>query len=461
MKQLKKLTGILLALAMIMTLCVTAFAEGEAEPTATPDPTAAVAGETYNAYKIFDATISGEAAAYSITLDNPFYQAVVDSKMFTLALSADGTKYVVEKNGSFNAAKLAEKLAAVESKGDSTSAKADSDGEVSINVNSDGYYLVTSSLGAVCQLTTAGTLTVQEKNTIPDVDKKVGDNSAYAAIGDKIPYTITITDGTGTNKEIKLHDTMTTGLTFNNDISIKVNETEVAEGSYTLTTTGLNDGCTFEIVFSADYVASLEKDAKIMIAYSATVNKDAVDVDEMTNTASIDYSNQTTTDTSVVKTETNSFSVVKYAEGNNDKTPIAGAVFQLKDTNGNVVKLIKNTNTNTEYFVADATQKNSSGAVDSFTTVADTAITIKGVDSDVTYTLVETVAPNGYNLLTKPVTVKVNADNSTVSEIANSAGSTLPTTGGMGTTLIYVVGAALAVGAGVVLITRRRMNADQ
>lgn len=445
MKQLKKLTSILLALVMMLALGATAFAKN--------DP---VNGETYTAYKVFDATISGDNASYSITSSNPFYATVSAYEGITLTESADGTKYLVEKNDKFDAAAFAVLLNAVENKGNASGSGVAADSTVSITGLSDGYYLVTSSLGAVCQLTTAGTLTVVEKNTIPDVVKTTDTDSAYAAIGDKIPYTITITDGTGTNKAIILHDKMTSGLTFNDDIAIKVGDETVTESNYTLTKD--QNGDTFTIVFKAEYVASLADGAKIVVTYSATVNKDAVSVDKVSNTASIDYSNQSNTDTSEVEVKTNSFAVLKYASDDTDKANLAGATFQLKQGD-NVIGLIKVSDT--EYRVALDSEKNAEAYTETFTTVANGNITIKGVDSDLDYTLVETVAPAGYNLLTSSVSVNVAEDNSTVSEIANSAGSTLPTTGGMGTTLLYAIGIILVLGAGVTLVVRRRMNVSR
>lgn len=460
MKLFKKLTSILLAMAMMLAMGAAAFAANEP-----------VSGEEYKAYKIFDATIKSEnQASYSIANDSAWLTDVqayanTSSNGLTLTQTADNTGYLVTiDENSFDAGAFAAYLKTKTSgktengKGTATKVEGANTGTVSITGLEDGYYLVTSSLGAVCQLTTAGTLTVVEKNTIPNVEKTTDTNSAYAAIGDKIPYTITITDGTGTNKAITLHDQMSTGLTFNSDIEIKVNGTAVGASNYTLKTGTEAGNDTFNIVFNDDYIASLNAGDKIVVTYSATVNKDAINVNQMTNTASIDYSNQSNTDTSTVTTKTNSFQVKKYAANDSNKANLAGATFKLTDDNNTVIKLIKIDDTN--YRVAEENEENS---VETFTTVDSGNITIKGVDSDKTYKLVETVAPNGYNLLTGPVTVGgengISAENTTIEEVPNSAGQTLPTTGGMGTTLLYTVGALLVLGAGVTLVVRRRMNA--
>lgn len=446
MKKLRKMTSILLAVVMMLALSVTAFADTDQK-----------AGETYEAYKIFDATISGDNASYSISADSAWLTDVqnYNGTGLTLTKSADGTKYVVTTSENFSAKAFAEYLATKkDGKPINGSVTGTKEGATFTDL-ADGYYLVSSSLGNVCQLTTGGEIKIVEKNTVPDVDKKIETKDAYAQIGQVIPFTVTITDGTGTNKEIILHDQMSDGLTLNKDsFKIQVNGEDVDSANYVLETENAGND-TFQIQFKEAYVASLNKGDKIVVTYSATVNKNAVKVDKVTNKASIDYSEQSNTDTSEVEVKTNSFDVLKYAKGDSKKANLAGATFQLKQGD-TVIKLIK-VDENT-YRVAEADEE---GAVDTFTTVDAKNITIQGVDSDLEYTLVETVAPDGYNLLTSPVTVKVNADNSTVSEIENSAGATLPTTGGMGTTVLYAVGIILVLGAGVTLVVRRRMGASK
>ena len=98
---------------------------------------------------------------------------------------------------------------------------------------------------------------------------------------------------------------------------------------------------------------------------------------------------------------------------------------------------------------------------DTVTTIvtAGKTITINGVDSDVTYSLVETKEPaGGYNKLENPETITVTADDQAHYDIENNKGSVLPSTGGIGTTIFYVIGAILVLGAGIVLISRRRMS---
>ena len=91
-------------------------------------------------------------------------------------------------------------------------------------------------------------------------------------------------------------------------------------------------------------------------------------------------------------------------------------------------------------------------------TVSAGNIVIWGVDSDKDYTLVEIQAPKGYNMIAGPITVDVKADNSGIVEAENNTGAELPSTGGIGTTMFYVVGSILVIGAAVLLVTKRRMN---
>ena len=90
-----------------------------------------------------------------------------------------------------------------------------------------------------------------------------------------------------------------------------------------------------------------------------------------------------------------------------------------------------------------------------FTTVSTGNITIIGLDDDSTYTLVETAAPAGYNKLAAPVTATLGE--TSVVEVANSAGQELPATGGNGTIIFIAVGAVVFLGTALVLVAKKRL----
>ncbi len=148
---------------------------------------------------------------------------------------------------------------------------------------------------------------------------------------------------------------------------------------------------------------------------------------------------------------------------------LAGAKFQLnrvEGTTGTLIKVVKTSEENaTEEIYRVATTTEQSTALDTVTTIASGKFTIEGLDAG-TYELKETQQPAGYNILSAPVTIVIQEDGKIIyksSEVSmvkveNKSGSLLPSTGGRGTTLFYILGAILVVGSGVVLITKKRMK---
>ena len=146
-----------------------------------------------------------------------------------------------------------------------------------------------------------------------------------------------------------------------------------------------------------------------------------------------------------------------------------GAEFKLYDakTEGNEIALIDEGNG--VYRVATAAEKAAEGFVSA--TIKAGKVTIKGLDSG-TYYLEETKAPAGYNVLAERVEVKIDHANLTATvegdtyvsggvQVINKTGAELPSTGGIGTTIFYVVGGLLVVAAGVLLVTRKRMSKSE
>ena len=322
-----------------------------------------------------------------------------------------------------------------------------------------GYYLITSTNGTLAMVDTTPANpnpAVDEKNPNPTVDKEVMEDSTNewgdsnsAQIGDTVYFRTTVNLKHGA-KNYVVHDKMGDELTLNADSITVVGLTKGTD--YTVVTTGLNDGCSFEVRFTQTYLDTITASTNLVVEYNAVLNEKAKVESAALNKTQLTWGDANHTEWDKTETNTYKFEVLKFAGTDTAKNPLAGAVFQLRDAKGNVVKLVKVSNT--EYRVANG---NEAGAVDSFTTVENEKIVIKGVDLD-KYTLVEIAAPEGYNKLKAPVEVTVKADNALVVEVPNNTGAELPSTGGIGTTIFYVVGGILVVGAAVVLTTRKRME---
>ncbi|MBQ9686397.1 MAG: SpaH/EbpB family LPXTG-anchored major pilin [Oscillospiraceae bacterium] len=528
MKQFKKILAFALVLVLAFSvMSLSAFAEDEPAYTITIDN--AVKGETYTAYKIFDVTYSGTndeavelpeapapdgrslaaAYSYSIVEDSAWWSTVTSSGTTdseTGVITANGltftpttakvggkTVYNVAATASFDPATFATLLDGAKSEKDSAATGEASGTTITLTVTTagPGYYFVDTSTGSLCSLdTTEPSATIREKNTIPSDDKKVKDEDdshdygehSDVAIGDTVNFQITVTDGKGTDKPIKVHDVMSDGLTLNAD-SIAINgltkETDyivltqssktatLEEKEYTIDST-----CTFEVIISAAKVKALDENGTYVITYTATVNENASYAEKETNKTHIDYSEQSTQDVEV-EVETYKVEILKYDGSDSAKKNLAGAVFQLQDSNGNVIKVV---GSGTNY--RKATSSDEAGASETFTTVDSGNIVIDGLDNDKTYLLEEITAPDGYNKLTSKISfqpTKTTTETTTgeeeeavtttsvsylTEEVANNAGTQLPSTGGIGTTIFYVIGGLMVVGAGVVLVTKKRVGEE-
>ena len=338
-----------------------------------------------------------------------------------------------------------------------------------------GYYLVDTTVGTLCSLnTTTPNVIMEEKNEIPPVDKKVQEDSTgnwgeenTAEIGDTVDFKTTIIAKKGAESYV-LHDVMSDGLTLNGDsIKVQVNGVNLAAANYTIKTSGLTDGCDFEITFAQSYLDTITADTDIVVTYSAVVNENAVVYDDAnTNKTKLTFGEDNRDETTWDETKTYTFKVdVVKTDGENKV--LDGAQFKLYDakTGGNEIALIK---------VSDCVYrlaKDGETGVEYITTV-NGQLEIKGFDANTNYYLEETKAPDGYNKLAERVEIAVkeanleaNVTNDTWHSggvhIVNNTGSLLPGTGGMGTTVLYMAGGVLVIAAGALLIFRRRMHTDR
>lgn len=479
-KAMKKLMAALLAVAMVCAMAIPAWAAGGTTAgTGSITIDKAVSGETYTIYKMFDLNrYDPTAGTYSYTVVSAWEDFFKDG--------AAGNSYITLENGhptwvkGAQAADFAKAALAYATEKNITATKKETatSNTVSFTGLDLGYYLVDTSLGALCGLdTTKPDATINEKNEVPDIDKKVADSEGNwvtentAKIGDTVNYKVTITVQTANNRYV-LHDTMSEGLTFNKDsVKVTVGTEEVATTNYDVVTTGIGTE-TFNVKFKDEYIATLAAGTKIEVTYSAVVNAKAkVDSDKNTNEAHLVYGNKHETEKHETKTYLYEFDLIKFS--GSTKKLLGGAQFKLYDaeTGGNEIKLVKNEDDT--YRVATATET----PVAYIETVAGKTVKISGLDKKVYY-LEETVPPAGYNGLTQRVKVdlstgskKVTAgyfndgtyDESLASSIGgvavvNNAGTTLPGTGGIGTTIFYVIGGGLMAAAAILLITKKRME---
>ena len=489
MKHVKKLASVLLALVMALALTATAFAAGETGSITIND---AVKDQTYTIYQILDLeSYNASANAYAYKATTAWNTFINSDAIKGTYVEVDTQGYVtwVESADAAAFAKLAQKYAKDNSIGNQGSVTATTT-TVSFTNLKLGYYLVDTTLGTLCSLdTTNPNVVMEEKNEVPTNVKTVEEDSTGkygqkndADIGQTVIFKSTITAQPGAENYV-FHDTMSAGLTLNK-ASIKVNGVAVTDGqgndvagdNYTVSypSGDGSDGCTFEIAFAQSYLDTITAATTITITYSATLNENAVIAGAGNpNTSKLSYGDKGdashtpsgTTPPSETVTYTWDVDVFKYTKDGETEKALADAKFTLsKNADGsNPIALVSKGNN--VYRVAKTGETDT---VTEITTDATGKFTIKGLDAD-TYYLTETKAPAGYNKLAGPVTIVIGENgvvNGTTEapqgvdevKVLNQSGAELPSTGGIGTTIFYVLGGVLVVGAAVLLVTKKRME---
>lgn len=347
-----------------------------------------------------------------------------------------------------------------------------------------GYYLVDTTMGALCGLTTTNpNASVNAKNGIPKNDKQVledGTNqwggTSTADIGQTIEYRVTINVHAGA-ENYTLHDTMSEGLTFKSvtkveHIKLTTDETvELVEGvDYNVYTApgisealddDVEDECTFEVKFTKELCDSLEVNDKLIIYYEAMLNRNAVIASTGNpNTSRLEFGDGHYTTTDSTNTFTYGFDIVKTDSQN---TLLDGATFKVYDaaTGGNEIAVVL-MDDGVTYRRARADEPGVK------IVVKDGKARVVGFDNG-TYYLEEIDAPAGYNKLTSRrqfIIADANLDavfndgiysSGSGVHIVNKTGEMLPETGGFGTTMLIGFGGMVVLAAGVLLFAKKRM----
>jgi fimbrial isopeptide formation D2 family protein/LPXTG-motif cell wall-anchored protein len=509
---MKKLLSILLALVMILSLATTAFATDGEEETGSITISNPVDDATYKAYMMFvleSYASSEEGAAHSYKVADGWDDFVAEGGEGAALFTVDDNGYVTANDDATGSAIAEAAMKYVERKGTAldVAATLPDNGSYTVGDLALGYYFVDSSLGALCSLdTTNPSATIQEKNAAHSLDKKVKEGTSWqdendVNVGDTVEFKATITIA-GPVFDLVMHDTMDDGLTFAEVSKVMLNEgtdkaTELNGAHYSvLTGDAVSDGHTFDVDFSVTFEDTLKNGDVITVYYSATLNSNAVEqtAEEAEHTAEeaeLNKAHLTYKDTNNVEHETEDditrtytwkMSVFKF--GNNDETKgLAGAKFVLyknattangETTYSNPVKVT----TGTAVDGVDIYKVDSASNTTEIITGESGKFEIRGLDAG-TYYLVEEDAPAGYNELKEAKTVVINHDGQmnaddkngdqkieageyeTEIKVNNNSGTELPETGGMGTTLIYTLGAILAVGSLILLVVKKRMAAAE
>ncbi|MBR5023279.1 MAG: SpaH/EbpB family LPXTG-anchored major pilin [Oscillospiraceae bacterium] len=512
---MKKLISLTLAILMVFSLAITAMADTE--------PTTAPAGtfeDTVGSITLNNLTLeNGKPAAtykvYQILKLNSFdfgsgsyYYTYTNDAWKTFFTTGAGADYIqvnndnlIEWKGTNDAERVAEfaRIALAYAQANSIDATADTlavpaeytvtaEGAVVFGNLPLGYYLVDSSVGSLCGLTTTNPNgIINSKNGTPTLEKQVQEDlggqwgkTNSADIGQDVNFRITIHVHDGAQDYI-LHDTMEAGFTFKEEtVAVVVRDggsgteqTIAKAGNYEITS---NDQ-SFAITFTDDFCDGLNTNDRLIVTYSAMLNRNAeigngtAENPSNENKAYLEFGEGHETPEDSTTTKTYGFDLVK-TDGQNKL--LDGSEFKIYDAanDGNEVTVVQMFDENGEalktadgYFMYRKARADETGAT---VIVVKGKVRVIGLDNGI-YFLEETKAPNGFNAITTRqkftiadnnldaiITGGIVSTNSGV-QVVNHTGTMLPETGGMGTVLFITIGTILALGAGVVLVTKKRM----
>lgn len=495
MKLIKKIAVIMFAFMMVFSLSTNAKAEGTK---GTIEIANAINGQDYSIYKIMDLeSHDKDKGLYSYKPASPewenFFKNDEVARKYIDLNSDNGITWKVKKADNESDAEYKAKLdkqAAELAKAALSYANThhinytetqtkDVNNTISFTNLDLGYYLVDSSVGALCGLTTTNPMvSIQDKNEVPTLTKNVKnlshpyefDQYAHGSIGDEFEFKINFTVKKGVENYV-VHDKMSKALTLNQgSFQITVNKNGISNRNYNLQTSDTDDHLTFDIEF---YPGSLNVDDEVEISYKAKLNKNA-DIlfsgneNENKNTAWLTFGDKGKSEEQSTNVYTYQISVFKFTKTNEGKSGLPDAKFTLStDKEGqNKISFVQIANDG-DYAVYRKAEKGETGTVEEIITETNGKFKLVGLHG--TYYLTETKAPKGYNKLKEPYKIYVSEMNGLllngkpltpqIVEVENNSGTILPSTGGMGTTLIYLIGGALVLGSGFVLANKKRAKA--
>lgn len=347
-----------------------------------------------------------------------------------------------------------------------------------------GYYLVETSTGRACSIdTTHPEVEIRDKHVSPSVSKLVanggtisnnkkrnsmnrGDNVFFETIINVKPHVTNYCLHDYMDSYLKYNSVLKDGIAYySNEKNESQKRKTLVKGTDYVATTKTNDDCNFHVTFTDSFYKKYQDDidsgklTQIYIKYLVILSDDAPIDTPLVNTSYLTYGENSRTEESKTQTFTYSIPIFKYTGYNK---ALAGAKFILsKDSNPTETNALKFVQSGSNF---DYSSKNGNVTLTSY---SDGKINIKGIQAD-TYYLKEIEAPNGYNLIRTPIKIVVTSDtdgkgvvkvdNDVVDQVnvLNNYGSLLPSTGGMGTTLIYAIGCILVLSSGVVLFLKRR-----
>ena len=522
MKSMKKLVTLLFSLVMLCALAIPVMADEESYSITINGAVAGHTYTAYQVFKgvyssddnneyLSDVKWGDDVNGTGILTE--LQASTIIGSNFKATMSAEEVAYILQ-GFSNNSAEMDE-FARIVGKNLKTDVAGKSSGVVedqnaTISDLTAGYYFVkdtgtigTSEIATKFLVKVVGNANVTVKAQAPTLDKKIvkkdgtPDNHTSANVGDKITFKLTanVPDMASFDKyTFTMHDTLSEGLTFDkNSVEVKIGSTTLkADTNYTLTPPTDTDN-TFTIKFTKEQLGQNVvhgTGATIVVKYTATLNEKALKKDVETNKAYLEYTNNPsgagtgepgkTPEVPVYVYDfdltVDKFDGTKNETVNEDSKRLQDATFILYKAKGNKKFYYEQDTTNKAVTWTEAKEK-----ATKFNTDENGKAKFKGLEEG-TYYLEEIKAPKGYNTLKEPVAVEIkatyyadgtlnahvggcklqqDADNGhyyQVQSIANKAGALLPSTGGIGTTIFYVLGSIMALGAAVLLIAKKRLN---